>query len=258
LAGVVPTLKMAPNGLRRPATELPHTERLQGYCTRVLRSASRVCLRFHQPESFTQLLQYLLVDTADPLMARQAILQVGSDFFRAVRKFGLVPSFHPAIRRLSESAMLGSPESLSAAMGWFVLGNDTVGTHLLDAARERLFVLGVPKLRERTALALQYAAALGYAPQPIALGRLEELILRLDPLEPRGATNRYFTLQPLILVDTLVNAVIGDDLELGPAVRRWLDDEEFLIRRRITRDLTEQLAGNSHGSGFSHGKGIVP
>jgi hypothetical protein len=57
-----------------------------------------------------------------------------------------------------------------------------------------------------------------------------------------GATNRYFTLKPLELIDTVVRAVVSDDFALGPGVRGWLDDDEYLIRRRITRDLEAALA----------------
>jgi cellulose synthase operon protein C len=34
-----------------------------------------------------------------------------------------------------------------------------------------------------------------------------------------------------------VQAVVHDDFALGAAVRRWLDSDEYLIRRRIHRDL---------------------
>lgn len=248
---VVPALELAPEWLR---STVPHSliEQLQTrFLTRMVQSAANVCLRFHQPESFERLIAYLLADTDRRTTTRPVILQVGHGFFRAVGKLGLVTPFEVAIRQCATSTTPGSPESMTAAIGWFILGNDTAGTRLLDAARERLFVSGVPKLRERTALATQYAAALGYAPLPVTLGRLEELVVRLDLLDTQGATNRFFTLQPLVLVDTIVNAIVGEDLEPGSEVRRWLDDEEFLIRRRITRDLAEQLSGNSQENGFS-------
>jgi hypothetical protein len=34
---------------------------------------------------------------------------------------------------------------------------------------------------------------------------------------------------------------VTDDFALGPSVRGWLDDDEFLIRSRIHRDLTAVL-----------------
>ena len=60
-------------------------------------------------------------------------------------------------------------------------------------------------------------------------------------VEKRGSTNRYFTLKPLQLIDTIIRSVVTDEFTLGPAVRGWLDDDEFLIRSRIHRDLAAIL-----------------
>jgi hypothetical protein len=35
--------------------------------------------------------------------------------------------------------------------------------------------------------------------------------------------------------------VVTDEFTLGPAVRGWLDDDEFLIRGRVHRDLAAVL-----------------
>lgn len=39
-----------------------------------------------------------------------------------------------------------------------------------------------------------------------------------------------------------MSAVVTDEFNLGPAVRRWLDDDEFVTRRRIARDLDAAIA----------------
>ena len=62
-----------------------------------------------------------------------------------------------------------------------------------------------------------------------------------------GSTNRYFTLKPLELIDTVVRSVVTEDFALGPAVRGWLDDDEFLIRRRIHRDMAAVLKDDGIG-----------
>jgi hypothetical protein len=131
---------------------------------------------------------------------------------------------------------------LGLAIGWFAVGNDDAGMRILDSARERLFVQGISDERERTALALAYASAAGHAPPRIALARLEELFLRLGSVTTHGATNRYFTLKPLELIDVVVRAVVCDDFALGPAVRGWLDDDEYVIRKRISIDLESAVA----------------
>jgi len=135
------------------------------------------------------------------------------------------------------------PRELGLAVGAFAVGDENAGNRVLDAARDRLFVAGVPDARERTAVALAYAVALGHAPPRVALGRLEELFLRLETLAVPGAANRYYSLLPLELIDTVVLAVVSEDFVLGPGVRGWLDDDEYLIRRRIGRDLEAVLTG---------------
>jgi hypothetical protein len=38
-------------------------------------------------------------------------------------------------------------------------------------------------------------------------------------------------------------AVVSDDFTLGANARRWLDDDEFLVRRRIHKDLRAMMGG---------------
>ena len=121
------------------------------------------------------------------------------------------------------------------------MGDEDAGNRILDDARRRLFVSRLGDERERTELVIAYADALGFAPPRIALGRLEEIFQLLDGVTVGGSTNRYYTLKPLQLIDAVVRAVVTDEFALGPAVRGWLDDDEFLIRRRIHRDMADAL-----------------
>ena len=132
------------------------------------------------------------------------------------------------------------PERLGLAVGWFAVGDEDAGYRVLNEAQDRLFLGGTDE-RERTGLAVAYAEALGFAPPGIALGRLTDLFQRLERVSVKGSTNRYYTLKPLELIDAVVRSVVTEDFALGPAVRGWLDDDEFLIRRRIHRDLTGVL-----------------
>jgi hypothetical protein len=49
------------------------------------------------------------------------------------------------------------------------------------------------------------------------------------------------------LIDAVVRSVVTDEFTLGPAVRGWLDDDEFLIRGRIHRDLAAVLREQNLG-----------
>ncbi|MBY0458112.1 MAG: hypothetical protein K2V38_12290, partial [Gemmataceae bacterium] len=138
-------------------------------------------------------------------------------------------------------------ERVGLAIGWFAAGDEEAGNRVLNAAREHLFLTAPTNLQERTAVALAYAEALGFAPAGIALGRLEELFQRLDRVTVGGSTNCYLTVQPLRLIDTVVRSVVTDEFTLGPAVRAWLDEDEFLIRRRLHQDMTALLRDGDAG-----------
>lgn len=131
---------------------------------------------------------------------------------------------------------------LHVAGGWLYVGREADALAVLDEARELLLYAGDLPQVEQTALALAYASALGHAPVPVALGRLEELFQRLRGVTVTSSTNSHYTLKPLEVVDRVVRAVVNDDFSLGPAVRRWLDDDEYLTRGRIDRDVHAALA----------------
>ncbi|MDY3559599.1 hypothetical protein R5W23_000593 [Gemmata sp. JC673] len=171
--------------------------------------------------------------------------------FRAARKFGLAAEAEALMNVLDPARAEWPDEPVTAekvglGVGWFAAGDEEAGIRILDAARKYLFEFAAPDPSARTAVALAYAEALGFAPAGIALGRLEELFQRLDRVTTSGSTNRYFTLQPLRLIDTVVRSVVTDEFTLGTKVRAWLDEDEFLIRRRVHRDMTAHLREGGH------------
>ena len=136
----------------------------------------------------------------------------------------------------------GGRRDLGLAIGRYLVGDEAGGDRALDAARQRLFVAGVPDPRMRGELAVAYATAVGHTAPGLALGRLDELIRRLGPVAAGGACGRYFALLPLRVVDAVVRAAVGDDLAPSPAVRRFLAHEEYVTRRRIHRDMRTLLS----------------
>ena len=68
--------------------------------------------------------------------------------------------------------------------------------------------------------------SINFAPEPVALE------LRKYVMQARGGD--------IHLIERLHGS---EDFVLGPGVRGWLDDDEYLIRRRIGRDLEAVLAG---------------
>ena len=168
--------------------------------------------------------------------------------FRAARKFGQSAGAEALMRVLDPSHAhfdgTVTAERVGLAVGWYVAGDEEAGTRILDAARDALFYAPSAEVQTRTAMALAYANALGFAPAGpagIALGRLEELFQRLDRVTVHCSSNCYFTLQPLRLIDTVVRAVVTDEFTVSPGVRAWLDGDEFLVRRRVHRDMAALL-----------------
>jgi cellulose synthase operon protein C len=224
---------LLPEAVRMTAD--PHTNPhayLQRLTRRLVKAACRMAVRYDLNGGFGAFVRFALDATAggDEVVRAAAAENLG-ELFAALRKLGLTD-----LAGELAGAWADRP------IGWFVMGRDDTGWALLDAARERLFVTAFADDRGRTDAAFEYVDALAHAPPRLALGRLEELFQRLGGVVTAGATARHFALTPLELIDRAVSAVVTDEFNLGPAVRRWLDDDEFVIRRRIARDLEAALA----------------
>src|SRR6185503_7904301 len=90
-----------------------------------------------------------------------------------------------------------------------------------------------------TRLELTRALALAYAQAPLrnALGGIAELADQLRDITDSLGTNSHYCLSVLHFVESLVLGITSDDLALSDAARRFVEDDEHLIRRRVHRDL---------------------
>ena len=228
-------------------TDAERAECLPNYLGRIL-SQALAAATFHNLWSDVRgVADYLTRRAGSDPALRSAVIASAGSLFRSLRKLGyrteaeaLLPILDPGCGEWPVDVPF-PPARLGLAIGWFAISEEDFGNRILNDARLRLFVARVGDDRERTELAIAYAEALGFAPPRIALGRLEEIFQLLDRVTTAGSTNRYYTLKPLQLIDAVVRAVVTDDFALGPAVRGWLDDDEFLIRRRIHRDMAAAL-----------------
>jgi len=87
-----------------------------------------------------------------------------------------------------------------------------------------------------------YAGALSQAPVELAQKRFEELFEKLEGILDTFTTNSHYSQCQLQVVESVVLAVVSDDFTVGPGVRRWLDDDEYLVRRRVHRDVRQLVA----------------
>lgn len=191
----------------------------------------------------------------------QAIKEIESlagQCFRGLRKLGMRDEIDQMLTLMAQVILQGqdmqhldlrsmpnAPGTLRALLhvagGWFYFGRDRQAEPILQAVRSLLFRDELP-CREKTSLACVYATTVGQTPVDVAQKRLEELFLKLTGIRDTFTTNNYYSRSQLDVVEAVVLAVASDDFTMGTQARRWLDDDEFLVRRRIHRDMRQWLA----------------
>ena len=62
-------------------------------------------------------------------------------------------------------------------------------------------------------------------------------------MKDQHTTSTHFLLSELDVVEATVLALVSDEASLSPASRRWLDEDELLVRRRIHRDMRAMTGG---------------
>jgi hypothetical protein len=193
--------------------------------------------------------------------ALSAFESLAEQSFRGLRKLGMRDAIDRLLRQMADRLLPGNGHGtqrgtledtltpagwralLSVTAGWFASGQVERATLVLtEAANVLLARQGTLAPREQTALACAYAAALGQAPLPVAFQRFEELFAHLDRVHVKHSTNTHYSLSVLAIMEAVVQAVAHDDFALGQRVRRWLDEDEYLVRRRIHRDLRTLMA----------------
>jgi hypothetical protein len=192
----------------------------------------------------------------------QALDSLAGQCFRGLRKLGLRDETDRLLQQMANLLLQG--ESLPAmrqrlgkqwstalrtllqiTAGWLYFGRTERALPILTEAHDYLFG---PELRdwtqthERTKLACTYAAALGQAPVDLALHKLSEMFQELGVLADTLTTNSHYSLSQLAVVEAVVLAIVSDDFALSQGARRWLDEDEYLVRRRIHRDLRALMA----------------
>jgi hypothetical protein len=183
---------------------------------------------------------------------------VAGQCFRGLRKLGLRDEIDQLLKQMAALVLRGERlESLRqrqegswpaglrtllhVASGWLYFGRNDEAIPILDEARDVLFE-GELSYQEKTSLACTYLSTLGHASSHLALPRMEELFGDLGKITDTFTTSSHYFLLQLDVVEAAVQAIISDEFALGAAARRWLDDDEYLVRRRIHRDVRTLMA----------------
>ena len=174
-------------------------------------------------------------DPNDPIKPLQRVLDQS---LRALRRVGLRRETAELLARV-ETNLGAKTEHLGArlaiAAGLAFLGDSERALPIFERARKALG--GTMIMAQR--LELVRALALAYAQAPLghALGAIDELASQLRDITDVFGTNSHYCLSVLHFVESLVLGITSDDLALGEAGRRFVEDDEYLIRRRLHRDL---------------------
>ena len=74
-----------------------------------------------------------------------------------------------------------------------------------------------------------------------------ELFRKMSPAKITNTwtTAQYYSRFHLNLVEDVISAIVSDDSAIGSSGRKWLDDDEYLVRRRIHADMKRNLVSNN-------------
>ncbi|HEY7330069.1 MAG TPA: hypothetical protein VH592_20705 [Gemmataceae bacterium] len=174
---------------------------------------------------------------------------------RGLRKVGLREEIQELLALMSDTVLKGrDPATLIAerdagpllctllpiAAGWYDFGRDSLAEPIFQAARTLLLRKELVPT-EHLKLACAYAKAMGAAPIAIAQERLEELFERLEGIPNTSSYGNYYSPSQIKFIESVVLAVVSDDFTQGAQARRWLDEDEYLVRQRIHGDVRRLL-----------------
>jgi len=116
-----------------------------------------------------------------------------------------------------------------------VLGREDEARPLFERAAKRLS--GEATVPERLLLTRAIARGVASMKQDFALGVLRKLEEQFAKITDSYNTNSHFCLSVVAFVESLVLGYVSEDLALGEMGRRFLDEDEHLVRRRIHREV---------------------
>jgi len=188
----------------------------------------------------TELVPHLLEQLGEAVKAVPGpeLARVLDQSLRALRRIGLRREIAELLADVETTLNEGTANihaRLALAAGLAYLGDTARALPILEAARK---ALNDPMMLTQR-LDLTRALAMAYAQAPIgeALAAIADLSGQLRDITDSFGTNSHYCLSVLHFVESLVVGIASDDLALGEAGRRFVEDDEHLIRRRLHRDL---------------------
>lgn len=160
---------------------------------------------------------------------------------RSLRRVGLRDEAGELLARAStvlkgeDTATLRARLALASGFGY--LGAAVQAQPIIDEVQVRLGKESGLISADRLKLTRSLAQALSHAPTEVALPGLLRIAQQLPWITDNYNTNSHFCLSMVDFADALVLGHVGDDLTLNESTRRFLDEDEYLVRRRVHRDV---------------------
>ncbi len=166
------------------------------------------------------------------------LVRVLDQSLRALRRIGLRDEMAALLAEAERTLAPGAAQlrgRIAIAGGLAFLGDLEralpILAHGLQALREPHVITA------RLELVRALAGAYAQAPVAHALAGIAELTPQLATVTDIFGTNSHYCLAVIHFVESLVLGITSDDLALGEAGRRFIEDDEHLIRRRLHHDL---------------------
>lgn len=251
------------------ATESPDLPKKQG---ELLERAMFLAGHFNREEIVKKLVDDFtsLVHTKSDDTRFKLINVVARQCIKSLKRLGLTNEIDRFLTKLHNEVLRGAsvndlkkkhsakPEAWAAVLqtllnlagGWMHFGLTDRAKPIIEEARAELIGSGGAALQPKdyTELARAYVAALGQSPSSEqGLTGMIELFRKMSPAKITNTwtTAQYYSRFHLNLVEDVILAIVSDDSALGASGRKWLDDDEYLVRRRIHADMKRNLASSN-------------
>jgi hypothetical protein len=204
----------------------------------------------------------MLLSSALGKQSSHVLVSLAGHCLRGLRRLGMRQDTELLLRQLEDLLLQGKnpaeltaadcdsrpdllPALLHLASGWYYFGHDDQAGVVVNLARGVLFSGPLPKGTNptpRAELACTYAAVLANAPIEFAQQHWAELFHKLESTATSWHTTPGYCALQMKLVESVVLAVVSDEFTQGAEMRRRLDDDEYLIRKRVHKDLRKMMS----------------
>jgi hypothetical protein len=246
---------------------LAANEANSGGRAKLYKQASLAAAHFGHPQVVRQVLNRFTEEfLAEPSEnSLDALDTTFSTFFDGMRKLGLQAEMEHVFqavqaivgdsagrkdRRASPPARARDLKLLIQVAAWrFYFDQNEWGGQLLNQARKQ--ILGPeftdPKANLRSLIGMiapEYVSALTHAPMQTVVARLEDFFKSSKHVCDAMHTTIYYSRAQLGVVEAAVLALVTDGALLSDEGRRWLDEDEHAIRRRVHADVRQLQIGD--------------